>query len=143
MIIKFRKWSTLLLELLVPTVLILGVVALTSLIPTIPYDVDVPNAMVKVQTLPELARTAPCRNFRDRMRRNLIWDCYDQLPAVCPEYNMPNSDEEFIRGLGCGRHYIAVAPDVASNVDGTAIAAEFIEWAESNPLFNANLSTPC
>lgn len=153
-ILKLRNWSTLILELLLPVAIILALVAVISVLTPTESISDVPDGFYQIPPLSQVARMPPCTGFGPNFRNNLIWDC--SLPKgalgrfgvspMCPrgasENIEPIYNETFIKSMYCQRQYIAVAPDVETNTESVNLANDFIEWSNSSPLFNANLTEP-
>ena len=144
---KLRNWKVLIIELGTPTVIVLLLVLLRSLIDPVDTDSSVPKAPYPSQNLGEMGKIAPCNHFRPERRQNLLWHCNNDKNMINCNYqldfdngNLPEFSEQQIREvIGCERHYIAVAP---STSEASATAQDFISWAHSTPFMHGNLSTP-
>jgi hypothetical protein len=134
--LKLRHWSTLLLELSLPTIVLLalwGIMNVTKpsiIAESTPSNFDLKN----VNKISQIGKTLPC--FPNYM--NLLWNCPKDMKGPCPSYGNLASEEEGIL-LGCARSYIAVAP---GNANSGPAAYEFYSWASnvSNVNYNGNLT---
>jgi hypothetical protein len=135
--LKLRHWSTLLLELSLPTIVLLalwGIMNVTKpsiIAESTPSNFDLKN----VNKISQIGKTLPC--FPNYM--NLLWNCPKDMKGPCPSYGNLASEEEGIL-LGCARSYIAVAP---VNANSGPAAHEFYSWASnvSNVNYNGNLTS--
>lgn len=133
--LKLRNWSTLLLELFLPTVIILALWGIMNVTKPSVTKESIPSTSYGTGALRDFGRSPPCQG---EPRMNLLWSC-DQ-PSNCPGVGPYIYDTDSIFDLGCLRMFIAVAPHSASDPDATRAAREFIAWAESNPECNGNLT---
>jgi hypothetical protein len=131
-VLKLRHWSTLALELALPTIIILALWGVLQVIkPTVSKE-SIPDRPQYFSYLNNLGGNPPCQFYP---YSNLLWDC--QQTTSCPQQQWQVSEQD-IFGIGCRRSYIAVAPESADNADAAAAAAEFVMWAEADPTKSAN-----
>ena len=135
--LKLRHWSTLLLELSLPTIVLLalwGVINVTKpsiIAESIPSRVD----LKRVYKISQIGKTLPC--FPNN--RSLFWNCPKDMKSPCPTYGNLTSEADGT-SLGCARSYIAVAP---GNANAASAANEFYFWANnvSKVNYNGNLTS--
>ena len=146
-LLKLRNWSTLILELVLPTAIILALLAVKDITKGDDTASSVPSGFSQILTFSEIGKLPPCWSRRPSQRQNLLWDCFKPGGDVfgeptCPkDVFIPRFTESEIESIGCMRRIIAVAPNVVSNTAAATAAADFVAWAENSTLFSANLST--
>jgi ATP-binding cassette, subfamily A (ABC1), member 3 len=128
-LLKYRGWGTLLLEILVPTVIIIILGAVKLVIPTVTVPETFPTSYSTSSTLNNLYTTnAPlCRG------QNLVLSCLQKVGC--------DNDLEGEYLLKCQPRKIAVAPSSPSNVAAKGAAASFIKFAQDSSAIAKSLST--
>lgn len=126
-ILKCRYWGTLLLEIVVPTAIILALGGLSAAIPANTYDQTIPNSATQIQTfLAPLTSnsniyygTSLCGSYG-----NLLWNCANKIPC--------NDNSVFLNALlKCQLKRIGVAPASSTNSNATKAAQDFVAFANS------------
>jgi ATP-binding cassette, subfamily A (ABC1), member 3 len=128
-VLKYRGWGTLLLEIVVPTVIIILLGVVKSVIPIKTVPEAFPISYSASSTLDSLYTTnAPfCRG------QNLVLSCLQKKGCTTD-----------LRGeylLKCQQRKIAVAPSSPSNVAAKAAANSFIKFAQNSSAIAKTLST--
>ena len=143
-VLKLRHYSILILELALPTIIILALWFISNIVAPTVTKISIPHQANWISYLDQVGHIAPCQY---EPYSSLIWDC-QQVTSCPPSY--PNFlHEDVIKNLGCKRNYIAVAPQSNDPIAYSA-AREFVAWAESDtcernegnniPCRNANLT---
>jgi hypothetical protein len=147
-VLKLRHWSTLVLELALPTIIVLALWAVSNIASPTVTPISIPSSKDNLNWISYINQIARSPNCEYEPFSTLLWDC--QQVTSCP-VNSWNIDEVQIKNIGCKRNYIAVAPQSSSVTSAAAAAREFVEWAEadncrSQPTNdicnNANLTDP-
>ena len=128
-ILKFRGWGTLLLEVLVPTAIIILLGVVKFIIPSKTVPGNFPSDYSSSSTLDSLYTfNAPtCRD------QNLVYSCLKKRGCTTDLLGA------FLQT--CQQRKIAVAPSSESNANANEAALNFIEFANNASAFAGNRST--
>jgi ATP-binding cassette, subfamily A (ABC1), member 3 len=128
-ILKYRGWGTLLLEILIPTAIIILLGVVKFIIPSKTVLGNFPSDYSSSSTLDNLF-TYGAPTCRDQ---NLVYSCLKKKGCAS------DLDGKFLRT--CQQRKIAVAPSSRSNVAADAAANEFIKYARNASAIAALRST--
>jgi ATP-binding cassette, subfamily A (ABC1), member 3 len=122
-LLKVRCWGSLLLEIIIPTIIILALGGVKFAIPTTTIAESFPSDFMESSSLEYLYKyNAPkCRD------QNLVYSCLGEKGCISDPAG------EFLKK--CQQRKIAVAPKYQSNLDASTAstaAAEFMEFARSS-----------
>lgn len=128
-ILKLRYWGTLLLEIVVPTTIIIAIGLLSTVIPPITYDQTFPSSANQISTFFSPSQnlgniyygTGLCNSFG-----NVLWTCANKIPCA-----NQNTNKILMALKNCQLKYIGVAPTSSSNVNASKAAKEFVNFANS------------
>jgi ABC-2 family transporter protein len=128
-LLKIRCWGSLLLEILIPTVIILALGGVKVILPSITNPENFPTEFRQSSTLDSLYtyNAPPCRD------QNLVYSCLGKKGCI----NDPAG--EFLKT--CQQRKIAVAPSSPSNVAARTAAAEFVYFAQNSSAIATSRST--
>jgi ABC-2 family transporter protein len=128
-LLKVRCWGSLLLEIIVPTIIIVALGGVKFAIPTTTIAETFPSDFMESSSLDYMYKyNAPkCRD------QNLVYSCLGERGCISDEAG------EFLRK--CQQRKIAVAPKYQSNLNAGAAAAKFVEFARSSSTEARNRST--
>ena len=128
-LLKTRMWGTLILELVVPTIIIIALGGVKLAIPTVTIAENFPSLFSPSSSLEDLytLNTPLCDD------QNLVYNCLGK--STC----FSDPAKEFL--LKCQQRKIAVAPNYGSNQAAAAAALKFISFAKESSATAASRST--
>ena len=140
-LLKIRYCGTLLLEVAVPTIIIIALGVLSNVIPKTTYDQSIPSTYL---ASPSFRYNDPNNVFGSRdmcsgnQKNNIVWSCAatPSNRSYCSTSTPDNIYNQILRS-GCAPRLIAVAPTSSGNVAATQAAQAFVAWANSSSLFES------
>jgi hypothetical protein len=123
-ILKFRRWTVLLFELLIPTAIIVGLWGIKlavnpkTLGPDIPADMEFSSSFKN--------QYSPNNYGNVCWRRNLVWSCL--VSETC--FESSNSYPGIYEDNGCMPMQIAVAPANGADAATVQAVADFMLWVD-------------
>lgn len=138
-ILKIRYCGTLLLEVAVPTIIIIALGVLSNVIPATSYDQSIPYTYLAT---PSFRYNDPNNVFGSKdmcfgnQNNNIVWSCVN-TPNNRNYCNSTDNTYSQLLNAGCAPKKIAVAPATSGNAATTLAAQNFVTWANSNSLFES------
>lgn len=128
-LLKVRCWGSLLLEVLIPTIIILALGGVKFAIPTDTIVENFPSDFTESSSL-DYMYTYNAPKCRDQ---NLVYSCLGAKDCISDEAG------EFLKK--CQQRKIAVAPNFQSNLIASAAALEFVNYTRSSSAIVKSRST--
>ena len=143
--LKIRLWGTLLLELLIPTFIIVALGVLTRTLPSSNFELLIPSGFTSPSSFNTHARSIPSFRLNDPQNlfgqgscsdySTIVWNCKQRVS--CQSLNFTGSFNALSKSK-CQLNKIAVAPASATDAASVNAAKGFAAWINNNnPIYRS------